>query len=52
MVVRVRRNNCPVLADSGGRGAATIAVMQRNRIPTTTCLGSKPANATNKDRRL
>lgn len=53
MVVRIRRNNCPVIVDCGGGwGAEAVGAMERNGIPAVAYLGNKPSSATTKDGRL
>jgi len=53
MVVRIRRNNCPVIVDCGGGwGAAAVGAMERNGIPAVAYLGNKPSTATTKDGRV
>ncbi len=53
MVVRVRRNNCPVVVDCGGGwGAAAVGAMERNGIPAIVYLGNKPSTATTRDGKL
>jgi hypothetical protein len=53
MIVRVRRNNCPVIVDCGGGwGAAAVGAMERNGIPAVPYLGNKPSSGTSKDGKL
>jgi hypothetical protein len=53
MIVRVRRNNCPVIVDCGGGwGAAAVGAMERNGIAAVAYLGNKPSTGTTKDGRM
>jgi hypothetical protein len=53
MVVKIRRNNCPVVVDvGGGWGAEAVGALERNGIATVSYLGNKPSQATTKDGKL
>jgi hypothetical protein len=53
MVVRIRRDNCPVVVDvGGGWGAEAVGALERNGIPTVSYLGNKPSQATTREGKL
>jgi hypothetical protein len=50
MVVRARRNNCPVVIDvGGGWGAEAVGALERNGIPVTPYRGLAPSIATSRN---
>jgi hypothetical protein len=50
MVVRARRNNCPVVVDiGGGWGAEAVGALERNGIPVAPYRGLTPSIATSRD---
>ncbi len=53
LVVRARRNNCPVVVDvGGGFGAAAVGALERNGIPTIAYKGLDPSAATSREGKL
>lgn len=53
MVIRIRRNNCPVIIDCGGGwGTRAYGSLKENGIPVVDYLGNRPSSATTRDGKL
>lgn len=52
-VVKIRRDNCPVIVDMGGGwGGDAVMALKDNGIPATSYMGLLPSNATTRDGKL